>query len=61
MSPSHTLPLRFRRTPALSFAPGRNPGSATHGMRPSIDSHTCTQRLEEDQAERPDHLQLPKP
>ena len=38
VSPSHTLPLRFRRTPALSFAPVRNPRPATHRRRPSIDS-----------------------
>ena len=38
VSLSHTLLLRFRRTPALSFTPGRNPGPATHGMRPSIDT-----------------------
>ena len=37
MSLSHTPPLRFRRTPAISFTPGPNMWAATHLMRQSIE------------------------
>ena len=37
MSLSHTPPLRFRRTPAISFTPGPNTWAATHLMCQNIE------------------------